>query len=139
MLKPFTSNLCLQPCSSALLLSLGLHPWSSASMSACLPTSDRGSGKGRSCRHLVSTASDSCGFPSRIPRAWLILSSIEQPFILGELLPSVSSQMPVMSSVAIGTFFAVVVIAVLQSGQSSDDDDSGPGDGGLMQPVGLNA
>jgi hypothetical protein len=68
------------------------------------------------------------------------LSSIEHSSKLGELLPSVSSQMPVMSTVAIGTFFAVVLIAVLQSGQSSDDDDSGPGgDGGLMQPVGLNA
>jgi hypothetical protein len=67
------------------------------------------------------------------------LSSIEHFPKLGELLPSVSSQMPVMSTVAIGTFFAVVLIAVLQSGQSSDDDDSGPGDGGLMQPVGLNA
>jgi hypothetical protein len=47
--------------------------------------------------------------------------------------------MPVMSTVAIGTFFAVLLIALLQSTQSSDDDDSGPGDGGLMQPVGLNA
>lgn len=58
---------------------------------------------------------------------------------LGELLPSVSTQFPALSTVAIGTFFAVVVIAILQSDQSSDDDDSGPGDGGIMQPVGMRA
>jgi hypothetical protein len=58
---------------------------------------------------------------------------------LGEFLPSVSTAFPFSQTVAIGTFFAIVIIAVLQSSQSSDDDDSGPGDGGLMQPVGLNA
>jgi hypothetical protein len=58
---------------------------------------------------------------------------------LGELLPAVSSSFPALSTVAIGTFFAVVLIALLQSDQSSDDDDSGPGDGGLMQPVGMGA
>jgi hypothetical protein len=34
---------------------------------------------------------------------------------------------------------AVLLIGVIQSGESSDDDDSGPGDGGIMQPVGSNA
>ncbi len=34
---------------------------------------------------------------------------------------------------------AVLLIGVIQSGESSDDDDSGPGDGGIMQPVGLSA
>ncbi|MFN9548493.1 MAG: hypothetical protein ACK6AD_15750 [Cyanobacteriota bacterium] len=58
---------------------------------------------------------------------------------MDELLPIVSSPFPVSASLAIGTFLAVVIIALLESGQSSDDDDSGPGDGGLMQPVGLNA
>jgi hypothetical protein len=34
---------------------------------------------------------------------------------------------------------AVLIIGFLQSGESSDDDDSGPGDGGIMQPVGSRA
>lgn len=58
---------------------------------------------------------------------------------LGEILPAVTNQLPASATVAIGTFCAVIIVALLQSGQSSDDDDSGPGDGGLMQPVGLNA
>jgi hypothetical protein len=59
--------------------------------------------------------------------------------LLGELLPSVPTQFPTLSTVAIGTFVAVVLIALFQSDQSSDDDDSGPGDGGIMQPIGMNA
>jgi hypothetical protein len=58
---------------------------------------------------------------------------------LGELLPSASSQLPDVFTFAIGAFLSVVLIVVFQSGQKSDDDDSGPGDGGLMQPVGLSA
>ncbi|MBM5815389.1 MAG: hypothetical protein FJ083_01985 [Cyanobacteria bacterium K_Offshore_surface_m2_239] len=58
---------------------------------------------------------------------------------LGELLPSATSQFPALSTVALATFVAVLLIAILQSDQSSDDDDSGPGDGGLMQPVGMRA
>jgi hypothetical protein len=76
---------------------------------------------------------------SRQPTKRLILSSIAHSRKLGELLPTVSQQLPVSATVAIGAFLAVLLIVVLQSDQRSDDDDSGPGDGGLMQPVGAGA
>lgn len=55
---------------------------------------------------------------------------------LPEFLPSVSPlPLDVIGSVA--STLAIVVYAVIQAGKSSDDD--GPGDGGLMQPVGSAA
>ncbi|MFM9073148.1 MAG: hypothetical protein ACKOOC_07100 [Cyanobium sp.] len=47
------------------------------------------------------------------------------------------SQFPLSTVISMGCSLAVVIIAVIQSGKSSDDD--GPGDGGLMQPVGAGA
>ncbi|MEB3304694.1 MAG: hypothetical protein VKL58_00605 [Cyanobacteriota bacterium] len=48
-----------------------------------------------------------------------------------------SSPFPLSSVISITCSLAVVIFAVIQSGKSSDDD--GPGDGGLMQPVGAGA
>jgi hypothetical protein len=47
------------------------------------------------------------------------------------------SPLPLSTLISITCSMAVVVFAVIQSGKSSDDD--GPGDGGLMQPVGAGA
>ena len=58
---------------------------------------------------------------------------------LGELLPSLSNQLPLFPAFASGLLSIVVAVLILQSDQSRDDDDSGPGDGGLMQPVGAGA
>ena len=48
-----------------------------------------------------------------------------------------SSSFPLSTVISITCSLAVVMVAVIQSGKSSDDD--GPGDGGLMQPVGAGA
>jgi hypothetical protein len=48
-----------------------------------------------------------------------------------------SSPFPLSTLISITCSLVVVVVAVIQSGKSSDDD--GPGDGGLMQPVGSAA
>ena len=56
---------------------------------------------------------------------------------LPELLPATASQFPLSGSLPMLCTLAVIVVAVIQFGKSSDDD--GPGDGGLMQPVGAGA
>ena len=48
-----------------------------------------------------------------------------------------ASPFPFTTVISMGCSLAVVIIAVIQSGKSSDDD--GPGDGGIMQPVGAGA
>jgi hypothetical protein len=67
------------------------------------------------------------------------LRLLKLDFQLGELLPSVSSQLPLSATVTAIAAVGAFLLAVLQSDRSSDDDDSGPGDGGLMQPVGMGA
>jgi hypothetical protein len=57
--------------------------------------------------------------------------------ILTDFTFATSSPFPFTSVISMGFSLAVVIIAVIQSGKSSDDD--GPGDGGLMQPVGAGA
>jgi hypothetical protein len=47
------------------------------------------------------------------------------------------SSFPLSTVISITCSLAVVIVAVIQSGKSSDDD--GPGDGGLMQPVSAGA
>lgn len=75
------------------------------------------------------------------PPSELECPKIERDFLhhLGELLPSGlgASGFPGWPSILLSTI--VLVIALLQSGESRDDDDSGPGDGGIMQPVGSSA
>lgn len=58
---------------------------------------------------------------------------------LVEFSPLASSVSTVPTVLIMALSVAVLVIAFIQSGESSDDDDSGPGDGGIMQPVGLSA
>jgi hypothetical protein len=58
---------------------------------------------------------------------------------LVELFPSASSDTSFPAIFIMALAVAVLLIGVIQSGESSDDDDSGPGDGGIMQPVGLSA
>jgi len=56
---------------------------------------------------------------------------------LPDLLPVASAQLPLHPLLPMLCSLAVIVLAVIQFGKSSDDD--GPGDGGLMQPVGAGA
>lgn len=56
---------------------------------------------------------------------------------LSDLLPVASTQLPLPTLLPMVCTLALIVVAVIQFGKSSDDD--GPGDGGLMQPVGAGA
>lgn len=56
---------------------------------------------------------------------------------LTELLPAAATQFSLIGLLPMLCTLGVIVVAVIQSGKSSDDD--GPGDGGLMQPVGAGA
>jgi hypothetical protein len=58
---------------------------------------------------------------------------------MGEIIPAASSPMSVTAVISIACSLAAVIVALIQSGPSGDDDDSGPGDGGLMQPIGAGA
>jgi hypothetical protein len=58
-------------------------------------------------------------------------------FTLFDVFPPESSQIPLSTILSLASTLAVIVYAVIQSSKSSDDD--GPGDGGLMQPVGAGA
>ncbi len=69
----------------------------------------------------------------------LRLTFITREMKLGELIPASASPLPLTAILSIACSLAAVMIAVIQSGQSGDDDDPGPGDGGLMQPVGAGA
>jgi hypothetical protein len=70
--------------------------------------------------------------------------ALRLPFItrkmkLVDLIPVSPSGLPLTAVLSIACFLAAVIVAVIQSGPSGDDDDPGPGDGGLMQPVGAGA
>jgi hypothetical protein len=56
---------------------------------------------------------------------------------LTEFAFAAANPFPLSSVISITFSLALVIVAVIQSGKSSDDD--GPGDGGLMQPVGAGA
>lgn len=58
---------------------------------------------------------------------------------LVELLSSESTAPSFPALLTILLSVGVLVIGFLQASESSDDDDSGPGDGGIMQPVGMGA
>jgi hypothetical protein len=72
-------------------------------------------------------------------RSESILLLITWTINLGEIIPSASSPLSLTAVVSISCSLAAVIVALIQSGQSCDDDDPGPGDGGLMQPVGAGA
>jgi hypothetical protein len=67
------------------------------------------------------------------------LTFITPEMKLGELIPVASNPLPLSALLSIACSLAAVIVAVIQSSQSGDDDDPGPGDGGLMQPVGAGA
>ncbi len=55
-----------------------------------------------------------------------------------DLVELLSPESPALSFPALLTILltvSVLVIGFMQADGSSDDDDSGPGDGGIMQPV----